>query len=391
MEDLMTFKYRHLLFVFSIAASSFTRINFTAGAEVASFALSVTDFSALSRDEQKILLFEAFTHRIAHGRNIYYDSLLVMRNHRFVDGEMKEIAWRGLKYGYRHWRLGDSFVVETQLYGDPANEVSLSTHRSNYDASSGVVKATADSQNLKVGLGAISPRKDPIWATNRYGYWLDGEKNGFAEYLFRELVSLRDFYSIRTRDGDQFIELDVPWHPRGFPNADGKWTYVLDSSKGFIPIEGRGHWESTDARTGKKGGQAHWRTEHFWVKGMKLVGDVWMPTELKEIVRASTAKKDVATIYETKIIEIEHGNVRSDDLAVEFGDRRRVVDKIEGASFLTDPHGEPRPGTKVSILERAPLVAPKAARSFSIVFIALFNVLVLVLYLGVRRKWKFWR
>jgi hypothetical protein len=355
------------------------------GDDTASISMSVAEFAALTDDAKKLLLFEAFSRRIEHGRNIYYDSLLVMRNHHFADGVPGEVVWNGLKYGYRHWRLGDSYAVETTLYGDPQNEDVHSVNRSNYDASDGLVRGTTDSPQLKVGLGAISPRKDPQVMTNRYGYWFDGEKNGVAEFHFSNLVGLRDSYQIRVDQEKELVELKVPWHPRGFPDAEGTWTYQLDPAKGFLPLEGFGHWEAADPLAGD-GPPRHWRTEQFRVQDSKLIGDQWMPTVLREIVRSSTAEKDVATVYDTTVTEIEQGGVTPADLVVEFGNKRWVNDRTQGTAYYTDAQGQPRPETVISAIDTGTPRAARESRSFTITVLFWINLAALVLYVVFRMR-----
>lgn len=355
------------------------------GAEKARFAMSAAEFAGLSDDARKVLLHEAFSHRLGHGRNIHFESLQVLRNHHFADGEPKEVVWAGLKNGYRYWRLGDSYALETRQYGDPKNEEPQSVNRSNFDAETGLVRGTVNSPELKKGLGAISPRKDPQAVTVRYVYWLDGEKQGYAEHLFRNLVDSRDSYEVRVDQERGRVELEVPWRPKGFPKADGTWTYQLDPSKGFLPVEGRGHWQVTDPSSPERPAE-HWRTEQFWVQDSKLVGDCWMPTALREVVRASTAEKDVATVYETKVSKVEQGGVTPEDLVVEFGDRRWVTDRVKGMSYYTDPQGQPRPDTVVSVTETGPPVPGGGSGSFTTEALLLFNLAVFALYVVFRMR-----
>lgn len=256
----------------------------------AKYSCTVESFNRLPPQSKSRMVHAAFRHRLEHAQNISYDSTMVLRNHRY-DTSIGGVVWEGLKYGYQHWKLGDSYLVKTRLYGAPSSVLPKRTVWSSYDDRKGVTEHSK---------GVIK--------TNRYSYWLDGQDNGFAEHLFVRLANARENYVFPEIDSNVLVSLEVPWEPYGIDGADGVWRYELDPLKGFLPISGQGSWRKAEK----------WRNEQFDVLDSTLVSGVWMPTSLKEIVRASTASKGQASVYLTTVSEIAQGTVTRVQLDVEF-------------------------------------------------------------------------
>ncbi len=83
-----------------------------------------------------------------------------------------------------------------------------------------------------------------------------------------------------------------------------------------------------------------WRSEEFLVEECRLVGDVWMPTKLKEQIRASPTGPDHITVWETEVTKIEADTVTADDLIVRLPEGAEVVDALQGKSYVVGPGGE---------------------------------------------------
>ena len=85
------------------------------------------------------------------------------------------------------------------------------------------------------------------------------------------------------------------------------------------------------------------------------MGDVWMPTKLKEIIAASTGAPNRVTVYETEVLKIEAGTVRPKDLVIVFPEGTEVVDAIQGVTYKTDANGDPL-GTVEGLIGARPTV-----------------------------------
>jgi len=336
------------------------------------FSIDLADFKSLPDSDRAVLLLEAFQRRIEHSRNLSYECSLILRNHKWADGKVGDIVWRGLKFRYHHWSLNESYAVETRPFGDPENEEPKTISKTSYDAASGISRSATSLDPNKPKVAAITSQKNQITETNRYSYWLDGTPNGYAQFLFRDLVEARDHYSIVVNDAEGLVELTIPWKPRGFPEVEGTWKYSLNPRQGFLPVRGEGQWR----------GRGHWREETFQVRDARLVDDVWMPLDLHETVRASSGAPDTVNVYETRVLSIEHGQVTPQDLEVEFGERAYVADKTRGVKYFTDPAGKPVDSTVKPLFQPAP--PPRPSTSLTTLVLLGANGLAVVLYTVVR-------
>jgi hypothetical protein len=157
-----------------------------------------------------------------------------------------------------------------------------------------------------------------------------------AEYLFRYLVTYKDSYTIESPVGSGTVHLTVPWTPVHTDKPLGTREFILDPRKGFLPIRGKAQWESK-----LSDGSPFWREEAFVVERSELVGEVWMPTKLKEYLRASSGDgENTISIWEIEVTKIESGKVRPADLEIVFPARMQVVDAIQGESYVVGADGE---------------------------------------------------
>lgn len=303
--------------------------------KVGAFSMSIDEFCQLLPDEQKALLADAFDHRLQHARNLQYQVLILGRNRRYADRQIGEVVDKLVGSRYRHWRLGDSYRMETERDRNDV-DVSKPTHieSSNFDRGTGIGRSTILYTEKGKVFGRIDVIPDRIMASNRYAYWLDGEANPIADYLFRYLVEHRDSYTIECPVEKDKVRLTVPWQPSYSDRPLGRREFWLDPRKGFLPIKGRARWE---LRTAK---DPEWRIEEFIVGASKLVGNVWMPTELQEVISASTARPGIANVWSMKVENIESGNVTPQDIEVPFPEGAMVVDAIEGVGYYLGKNGD---------------------------------------------------
>ncbi len=298
-----------------------------------SFSLSDDEFRRLSSADQKAWVTRAFERRLEHAKNIHFESLTLMRINQY-DGKKVGPLLTHLNGGrYRHWRLGESYRVDIDRGGNDVSHLEQQIV-TGLDASAGVFKTTFRTPDDVFKTCRIDTEQDPLTIENRYAYWLDGGHNAMSEYLIRYLLEHRDSFKIDSpANGD--IVLSVDWKPVWSDRPLGTRELILDPVKGFLPINGKAHWE-------KKGpdGKLNWRSEEFVVEKSQLVGDVWMPTKLTELLVASTLGPEIVNVFETEVTRIESGTVKPHDLEIPFLTGMKIVDAIKGVAYTVGPNGK---------------------------------------------------
>jgi thiol-disulfide isomerase/thioredoxin len=111
---------------------------------------------------------------------------------------------------------------------------------------------------------------------------------------------------------------------------------LLDPTKGFLPVEGTAYYEQV-----RSNGKTLWRDEKFYVEASTTVVEgVWMPTKLKELIRAGSGESDRVAIEQTDISDIKAGAVTASDLLVAFPKGTAVVDAIDRVSYVVGEKDE---------------------------------------------------
>jgi len=351
-------------------------------ADKAAFAMPVVQFRQLDPAEQKALLLSAFEHRLEHAKNIYFEVQLRMAGHGYKNGQVGKQVFELNGRNYRLWRLDDSYRIDAERGGtDVAKPDEFLS--SGFDPREGVGKSTAQFSGNDRTFGRIDSVPDTSTEDNRLAYWLDGKHVPMGEYLFRYLVDHKDSYTIEVPSDQNMVRLTVPWQTIYSTEAWGMKEFILDPSKGFLPVKGKARWETDKLAVGR----TSWRTEDFVVEASQLVGDVWMPTMLKELVGSSSGRADTRNVLETKVTKIQWGAVMPKDLEIAFPPGMKVVDAIKGETYVVGPNGEPTRVERV-VGAREGVNLPKAltpARKKNVLFIwigAGLLIVVAMLVLG---------
>lgn len=306
----------------------------SAANDVAAFSTSIDEFRQLSQVDQKSLVASAFEHRLQHSRNIQYEALLLSSISEYRDNRVGKVIEQLYGRRWRHWKLGRSFRLDMDrggLFVSKANEFFVC----GLDSDAGVVKSTHYLSSDEIVFGRIDVNVDRVAEYNRYAYWLDGEHTGTAENIFRYLLDHRNELTIETPRDSDAVRLTVPWQPIYFQEPLGTKSFALDPGKGFLPKYGIGRWEKDNLT------HPLWRWEEFFVEDAQLVGDVWMPTKLREVIGSSLFDDEhKVNVHETTVSRIESGIVTPKDLEVQFRPETRVVDAIRGEAFVVGQNGE---------------------------------------------------
>jgi len=302
--------------------------------------MSPTTFRQLSLDDQKAVVIVAIARRLEHSKNLRLEVDSRAWSHRSPDRPTWEMpndpSLLANPDRYRACFLNGSYLMEASMYSrfKPVDsQVPVQNVLNTWDREQGVNRSRVrqsqvpDRTDYQIG----TDQDEIIVSGNRYWYWLDGERSTHGEHFLRYLYDNRDQISIDPAvDGEKTVTIRVPWDPWWKREYCGETRLALDPEKGFLPVETHGHWEKGD----------QWRIQEYYVLDSKLVGDVWMPTKLQEIRRASLLRPDEATVYNLTVLSIEQG-VIPEDLVLEFPVGAEVADKIQGVFYIVGPHGEP--------------------------------------------------
>jgi hypothetical protein len=295
-----------------------------------SFSTTIDEFRRLAPDQQISLLKRAFERRLRLGENLYYEAMQRGHVSKSIDGKVGERKGNLNGRRYRHWRRGDSYRIDSEKGGADVlkpNEFA----ESSFDSRTGLVTKTSRFSESPRMFGRIDRDQSYDIRENRYAYWLDGKPDSQtnADFLIRQLVDQSDHYEIEVLAGRPEVGLTIPWIPPWSKTPLGTRTFLLDPVKGFLPIQGRAHLEQP-----RPNGKLIWRDEEFFVGASQLVGDVWMPTKLKEQIRASPTGPDHVAIWETEVTLIKAGSVTEEDLIVHLLEGTEVVNVIEGSAYV---------------------------------------------------------
>ncbi len=301
----------------------------------AAFAMSIEEFRRLSPADQKAVVKGAFERRLLLARNIEYEALCIGQIHRFKDGKLGEPFFRLNGRSYRQWRLGDSWRIDSEKGGYDVSQPD-EFGKCSFDAGTGMRRSTLNYKEVPRLFGRIDVTPSVDLYENRYAYWLDGKRDGqsLGDYLIRDAVDWFGSSGVEAPVGRNLALLKVPWKPIWSKEPVGTRQFDLDPAKGFLPIRGTAYREQK-----APGGRSLWRYEEFLVRESAIVGDVWMPTRLREIIRTSSTAPDQACVWETAVRSIEAGTVTPQDLEVPFPEGTEVTDAIQGVFYVVGPGG----------------------------------------------------
>jgi hypothetical protein len=291
------------------------------------------EFLDLPRSSQIDHLVSVFERRLEHSQNLSCDvevSTFVYENRNGRPGRLKEeTPFRKFKT----WLLHDSYRVDTLMFEIKRKDLIVNSVSSGYDAVNGVTRAAQRPTSHGIPAGRIDAVHDPIVRDNRYLYWLRGGHPDEEEALFTNLLRYRDEFEIAP-DADGNLRLTVPYQPSWATESGGRRTFILDPRKAFLPIRGDSRWDRSSPEL------KEWRTEKFLVERSELVGDVWLPSLIREEITSSSAPE----VLEAHTIEASHfsqGNVTPADLVVSFDAGMKIVDATNGVWYTADANGLP--------------------------------------------------
>lgn len=312
--------------------------------------MTLAAFRQLSPDEQKMIVIEAISRRLEHSKNLHFEIEILAWAHDNRDRPPIEPsddpARRIHNRRFQAWLLDGSYFMERKTFSRQARST---FSESNIAESLVPVETVCTSWNAEVGVNRghvrqshvpsrtdarIDTKEDEMVVIgNRYWYWLDGKRSKFGEPFLQYLYNNRDEISVdATDENGETVTISVPWAPYWDHKPMGETRLLLDPAKGFMPVKTYGHWENAVSGI--------WRIQENIVIESRLIGDVWMPTNLQEVTRSNHHEPDTATVYSMTVLSIEQGTVRPEDLHVSFPEGATVIDAIKRAGYRVGKNGE---------------------------------------------------
>jgi len=344
---------------------------------------SLDSFASLDPDDQAAVVRIAMEERLEFAKNIHYESERELRVQEIINGAPGKVMYDGTKLVHRHWRLGDSYRMDTDQYESKASLTPVKLVQNQFDAIQGVSRGRVNGPINGRIFARIDTKHDPFNAENRYAYWLDGEATFDGEFLIRYLVDHAYQYEIEVENDTQQVRLTVPWMPQHRRTEIlGERTVWLDPGKMLLPVKGKARWDDGSM----------WRTEEFVVLDAQLVGSVWMPMKIRELIKTDRSDDGVFNVIVTTVQKIEQGAVTSDDLRVDFPPGTEVVHAIEGIAYKIGPNGErfdtePLMVGNTFVKAEQEAVQSNTATSYAFIIANLIGLVVVVgFYVRLRRS-----
>lgn len=274
------------------------------------------------RDE----IVAAFEYRMEFVKNLRFKMELEVEVFEDDHGQPGRLVAKLPVERFEYWQLGDSNRQDVELVN---SDGSISQFASNFNALRGQ-GVTRSGGTVRPG-GYIDSKRDPLMDSNRYRFWLNIRDWGLyeSEYIFNYVLDRKDLFQVETDAESGLLKLTTDYVRSVHTEASsGKRILWLDPNKGYLPVKGLFEWQHSP--NGRR------IIERFEVNESMLVGDVWMPTSIKEHLLSS-----VHNIFTIRITEIEQGSVTPEELEIEFLPNTLFVDAIKGISFVGDEKGNP--------------------------------------------------
>ena len=227
--------------------------------------MSAEAFSRLSAAEQRRLLVRVFQRRLEQSHNLYYElevSWKYYENHNGEPGKPRKDNPED-RCRCRHWRLGDSFRVDTNGYENPSDAEPSSCHSCGLNSAEGVARNTSIERKGKWPThGSVQyPFADDYG--DRYVYWfdrLDPEPNrSLGEYLFLYLIRHKDQFEIKAPIAGGKVQLAVPWQPEWAEKPGGNERTFLIPRRVSCPSAATRVWtRRPPAAASRIGGLKSW-------------------------------------------------------------------------------------------------------------------------------------
>jgi len=300
------------------------------------------DFAKLDLAEQRAIIKVAFKRRLDVISNLDVRCIQLGSVREYRDKKVGKVLHRLNGTRFRCRSHGSSYRLDWELGGPDVlrpNEF----EQTMYNSRSGIATSLHRQDGLPYPFARIDSKHNVYKGCLRYTYWLDGISvpTDAGNYLYRDIVQQIESSSIECDLQLKRVRIQIPWIPPWGGSPDlGTRTLILDPQRAFAPLEGTGYWEM------EREDGPMWREEVFRVGAFKRVKEIWLPTQVTETIRTSSANhsktEGLVEYWETEVSEVESGRVTEDELIVTIPKGTRVTDMLRGVVYFLGEDGKPK-------------------------------------------------
>ena len=343
------------------------------------------DFCALSTEQQKATLADAFRKRFDFSKNLSYHSTVTMDIAEHIEGaertEGKMVRREGQTQVFSYWQLGDDYKLVQESFQEDKSRIHKTS--AEWNAQDGVYKNMYEQDGLNRTFGRVDTEKNgSVMLNDDYAFWLSAGSTEMKDispryYLFPLFLEFQDTWNITTSAENKTVEISFtydPWPNRTYDTKEGILSALLDPEKGYMPVR-------ISIQQNFTLGGNHWTESVVTVQESQLVRDMWMPMVLVKRTGSDVLQKQV-TILTTTIDRIEQGNVTPADVKITFPEGCEITDAISGDAYTIGADGKPIESTIVPLYGTDEISLPPEKRSVTGYIITLISILLVACIFG---------
>jgi hypothetical protein len=377
-------------------------LQFGIAGDASPISMTYEQFEALSSAAQKNVLVKAFEKRVRISKNIYVSTETTgEQRHCSSDGQIGEIITHYPPVSCSLWIQNNKYRIDVTRYLFLDNSI-IDEMTAVFDLNEGLHQGMAVLKGNRSRIfGRIDTVQDTVaFCTTNYWYWLHDDYCDKKtdphfqqwDYFFPDLLRQRENWNISLVPEDKIIRLTYPPSTKhAIKVANNERSYILDPSKGFIPLSVKTKIDEVldDAPKWFPEPRKFEMDIRLKVKESKLIDDIWMPIVFEIWERVSWIEGKI-NFFQMKVKDISFSKVSATDTDFKYPEGTDVVDAIKGVHYKTDANGEPIESTIEPLygLDPSQVKLPEPPkRKINIVFIvAGILLIVTALYLQFRKR-----
>jgi hypothetical protein len=359
--------------------------------------MTYEQFDALPSTERKNVLIKAFEKRVRVSKNIYVSTETTGEQRQCSsDGHIGELITNYPTQVCSLWIQKGNYRIDVIRYKFSDNSI-IDEMTAVFDLNEGLHNGMFFLRGNRSRIfGRIDTSQDRVpFGTTHYWYWLhsdycDDKTDPYfyrRDYFFPDLLKNHDHWNISLLPKEKAIHLTYPSPTKhAIKVANNERSYILDPSKGFMPLSVKTKLDEVHVDEKKWG--MNCRLE---VKESKLVDGIWMPVVFEKWEQASWVEGKI-NLWQTKVKDISFGKVSATDTDFKYPEGTDVVDAIKGVHYKTDANGEPIESTIEPLygLDPSQVKLPEPPkRKINIVFLVVgISIIVIALYILFKKRGK---
>lgn len=285
----------------------------------------------LSDEEARSFLEEAITTRLSAMNNVDIESRTHIVNYE-VKGDQygRAVADSGW-YDFRTRMLNGSYRLDSQWHRSQETASPTAESSADYRNSDSIRTTVGSNIAVEGKFARIDRAHDENFRWNRAALILGVDIGSDSESVLRESLDNRQSWKIARAADSVSLTYDY-----ALPNSTkiiGRRVIVFQISKGFMPKLIWLEWEDPEI------GNGAWRREEIELSDPVEVEGIWIPKNIEERIFSSNLDEGVCATFTTHIKRISFGVVGEDDLGVIIPVGTKVIDVVDGTSYMISENG----------------------------------------------------